>query len=157
MAKRSTLWVPFTTGSNTSLANTQSGLDILGIYATQALARFKGTILAVKGLAYIQQDAPSNALERYSLGMQVKDTSGPLTQPDLFDDITKQWLWRADGFIGGPAGDSTALANLMAGFMITIDGKSKRTMTYSEELIFCFKTSGAMKLGAAGRLLLLEA
>ncbi len=157
MAKRSTLWLPFTTGSNTTAANVQNGVKLDAEYDVIAKARFKGTILAVKGMVGIRQDAPSNALERFALGIRVKPITAAVAEPDLFDDPTKLDLWRMDGFIGGPGGDSSALANVMAGFSFPIDGRSKRLVGYADEIQFVWKTSGVMKLGAAGRLLLLEA
>ncbi len=154
---RSNLWLPWTTGSNTTSADTQGGQIVDGEYLTGVGAEFKGTIIAVKGSFAIQQDAPSNALERFSVGLRVRTKGVEVTLPDLFTDISNKWFWRMDGFIGGPGGDSTALVNVMSAFVFPIDGRSKRKVGFNEEIVFNFKTTAIAKLGAAGRFLLLEA
>ncbi len=157
MAKRDTLWLPFDTGSINTVANTQNGVEVDTVYVSIAQARFKGTILAIKGMVAIRQDSPSNALERFSLACRVQPKNGLVTEPDLWDDPSKLDFWRLDGYIGGPGGDSTALVNVMAGFTFPMDGRSKRTMGFGDSIEFVWKTSAIAKLGASGRILLLEA
>lgn len=157
MAKRSSLWLTWDTGSNNSVAGTQSGTPIDGQYLAQAAAEFKGTILAVKGMGAVAQDLPSNAQERFAFGIRVRDKQQSLTDVDLFDDVTKAWLWRVDGYLNGAAGDATGLANLMSNLYIPIDARSKRLVTYSQDIVFNWKTSGVAKFGFSGRMLLLEA
>ena len=157
MASRKTLWLPFSTGSINSVANVQNATKIDAQYLVAAAAQFKGTLLSVKGMLSFAQDVPSNALERYCFAIRVAPINRAATEPDLFDDLSKDWLWRVDGFIGGPGGDSTALANVMAPVLLSIDSKSKRVIGFNDSIEFVHKTSGVMKFGAAGRHLLLEA
>ncbi len=157
MAKRNTLWLPFTIGSNTSVANTQAAVAIDGRYLAEAAAEFKGTILAVRGGLAFNQLNPTNAYARYAFGIRVRKKASATAAPDLFDAISKEWLWRLDGMIPGPAGDSTALANIMVPFQVELLGNSKRVVGFSDEIVFQFKTDVAFKLGCSGRLLLLEA
>ncbi len=157
MAKRSILWLPFDTGSNNTVAATQNGVAIDSLYINAASAQFKGTILAVKGMMAIRQDVPSNALERFACAIRVTPKDALLTEPDLWLDPSKLDLWRIDGYIGGPGGDSTALVNVMAGFTFPMDGRSKRLVGFADTIKFIWKTTSVAKLAASGRLLLLEA
>jgi len=157
MAKRSTLWVPFDIGSNNTVANTQNRVSISSIYNTAADQNFKGTVLAIKGMVALRQDAPSNALERFAFSARVVGPGVGATAVDLFTALSKDDFWRLDGYIGGPGGDSTALTDVMAGFTFPIDGRSKRLVGFNDTIHFMWKTSGVMKIAASGRLLLLEA
>ncbi len=156
MASRKTLWIPFDTGSNNSVAATQGGVNIDAAYSASAAANFKGTVIAVKGFLTFNQDAPSNSLERFAFGIGIFQEDVSTTVPDLWTDVSKEWFWQTAGYVGGPGGDSTALANVMAPFTVAIDARSKRVVGYQDVIRFNWKTTGVFKLGAAGRILLLE-
>ncbi len=157
MARRDTVWIPWTLGSITTVAGTQTGVDIDIRYLAEAGAEFKGTILAIKGYLSISQDVPSNALERFAVGCRVQNKQESPGDVDLFTEASKAWFWRLDGFIGGPGGDSSALVNVMAPYVFPIDGRSKRLVGFNENIVMSVLTDGVSRVGAAGRLLLLEA
>ncbi len=155
---RSTLWLPWDFGSNTSAAGTAFKVVIDGQYLASVGAEFKGTILAIFGFFTINQSTPSNALERFSAGIIVGDKGIAVSAlPDVENDISSRWFWHIGGYIGGPGADTTGLADVMMPFMFPIQGRSKRKVGFQDEIIMVAKTDGVAKLAASGRMLLLEA
>ncbi len=157
MARRSTLWIPFQTGSNTLAGGTQSQVVIDTNYASQAAAQFKGTILAVKGYLTYQQTVPSNTYETFAAGIMVADAGMGATVPDLFTAITKLWLWYISFDTNGPGGDTTAQANVMSPFMFPIDARSKRIVGFQDSIVVKAKSDGDARFAMNGRILVLEA